>query len=180
MARSKTKPTAKTYKPAATKTSRLYTVEVFLIGHPSRKPHKKDQRISRTIQIRGDQTLEDLHFAIFDAYDRYDEHLYEFQFGEWRKSRGAPRYVHPGSFDEYDDGIAGVADETTIESLGLSVGVVFRYWFDFGDDWWHQITVKAIDESVPDGEYPKIIDRVGKSPPQYPNDEDEDEDDGDE
>lgn len=141
MARSKSKPTAEIRKSAATKTSRLYTVEVCLIGRPTAKPPKKDQRIARTIQIRGDQTLEDLHFAIFDAFDRYDEHLYEFQFGEWRKSRGAPRYVHPGSLDGYDDGIAGAADETTIESLDLAIGRVFRYWFDFGDDWWHQITV---------------------------------------
>ena len=176
MARSKTKPTAKTNKSAATKTSRLYTVEVFLIGGPTGKPPKKSQRISRTIQIRGDDTLGELHLAIFDAYDRYDEHLYEFQFGEWRISRGAPRYVHSDAIDDYDDDIAGLADETTIESLGLSVGSVFRYWFDFGDDWWHQITVKAIDESVPDGEYPMVVDRVGKSPPQYPGDEDEDED----
>jgi hypothetical protein len=178
MARSKTKPAAKSRKPAATKTSRLYTVEVFLIGGPTGKPPKKSQRISRTIQIRGDQTLEELHLAIFDAYDRYDEHLYEFQFGEWRQNRGAPRYVHPDAAD--DDDIAGLADETSIESLGLSVGRIFRYWFDFGDDWWHQLQVKAIDESTPDGEYPKIVDRIGKSPPQYPDYEDEDEDDEDE
>src|SRR5512135_50291 len=34
------------------------------------------QKMSRTIQIRGDQTLEDLHHAIFDAFDRWDEHMY--------------------------------------------------------------------------------------------------------
>jgi hypothetical protein len=33
--------------------------------------------ISRTIEIRGNQTLEDLHHAIFDAFDRFDEHMDE-------------------------------------------------------------------------------------------------------
>ncbi len=32
--------------------------------------------ISRTIQRRGDQTLEHLHGAIFQAYNRFDEHFY--------------------------------------------------------------------------------------------------------
>jgi hypothetical protein len=34
-------------------------------------------------------------------------------------------------------------------------------------DWWHQINVESIDDVVPKGKYPKIINRVGKSPPQY-------------
>ena len=42
---------------------------------------KKNRVISRTIQIRGDQTLEDLHHAIFYAFGREDEHMYEFQVG---------------------------------------------------------------------------------------------------
>ena len=48
----------------------------------------------------------------------------------------------------------------------------FGYWFDFGDDWWHQINVEAIEDQVPKGKFPKVTKRVGKSPPQYP-DEDE-------
>jgi len=31
----------------------------------------------------------------------------------------------------------------------------FGYWFDFGDDWWHQINVIAIDEKPGRGKYPK-------------------------
>jgi len=42
-----------------------------------------------------------------------------------------------------------------------------RYWFDFGDDWWHQINVRAIPEKAATGKYPRIDRRVGKSPPQY-------------
>ncbi len=56
-------------------------------------------------------------------------------------------------------------------SLGLKVGRSFGYWFDFGDDWWHQINVEAIDDKAPKGKFPKVTKRVGKSPPQYADNE---------
>ena len=50
---------------------RLYTLEVFIIAGPiSKKFSKKNKEISRTFQIRGDQTLEELHEVIFEAFDR--------------------------------------------------------------------------------------------------------------
>ena len=48
----------------------------------------------------------------------------------------------------------------------LKVGSQFGYWFDFGDDWWHQINVEAIDK-VPRGKFPKVTKKIGKRPPQY-------------
>ena len=48
------------------------------------------------------------------------------------------------------------------------MGQSFGYWFDFGDDWWHQINVEAIEDKVPRGKFPKVTKREGKSPPQYP------------
>ena len=44
--------------------------------------------------------------------------------------------------------------------------------FDFGDNWWHQIHVTAVEQPVPDGTFPRVTKRVGRSPPQYPDDED--------
>ncbi len=145
----------------------LYTLAVFLIGGPITEEFAKENpEISRTIQIRGDQTLEDLHYAIFDAYDRFDSHMYEFQLG--KRAMEGPRYVLPEAFEDAADGsAAGRVDETDIESLGLKKDRCFGYWFDPGDDWWHQIEVEAVEPNVPAGKYPKITKRVGKSPPQY-------------
>jgi len=155
---------------------RLYTLEVFIIGGPiTEKFVKNNPVVSRTIQIRGDQSLEDLHHAIFDAYGRWDEHMYEFQFGKGPMDPKALRYVLPSASNVdigEDKRPAGSVDQTTIESLNLKVGDRFGYWFDFGDDWWHQINVEAIDEKVPRGKFPKVTKKVGKSPPQYA-DEDE-------
>jgi hypothetical protein len=174
MARPK-KRAAEYHEPAGQAGVRLYTLEVFLLGGQiTEKFAKKNRSVSRTIQIRGDQTLQDLHRAIFDAFDRRDEHMYEFQFGERPMDPKAPRYVLPGAF-EIDLGEenppAGRVDRTRIDSLGLEVGRAFGYWFDFGDDWWHQVNVEAIEEKVPRGKFPKVTKRVGESPPQYLEDE---------
>jgi hypothetical protein len=150
----------------------VYTLEVFLFsgGRMTEKFAKQNPVVSRTIQIRGDQTLEDLHNAIFSAFGRWDEHMYEFQFGKRPMDPKAARYVLPEAFDLADDPPpVGRVDETTIDSLGLKVGDRFGYWFDFGDDWWHQINVEEIGEGVPRGKFPKVIKRVGKNPPQYPD-----------
>jgi len=157
-------------QPADQKQVRIYTLEVFLIdGQISKWIAKKKPVVSRTIKIRGDQTLEVLHLAIFDAFDRWDEHLYEFQFGNGPMDPAGFRYVLPRNFEIERVGkrSAGRLDQTTIGSVGLEVGRSFGYWFDFGDDWWHQIDVEAIDDKSPKGKLPKVIKRVGKSPPQY-------------
>ncbi len=175
MAKSR-KPAAKGKRPAAPGKGRLYTLEVFLLSGPiTAKFAKKNPVVSRTIQMRGDQTLEDLHYAIFGAFDRFDEHMYEFQFGKGPMDPHGPRYVHPSALEsEYgeENPAVGLVDTATLDSLGLKVGDRFGYWFDFGDDWWHQINVEAIEDKVPRGKFPKVTRKVGKSPPQYA-DEDE-------
>ncbi len=139
----------------------LYTLEVVLIsGLISDKFADKNPVVSRTIQIRGDQTLEDLHFAIFDAFGRDDEHLYEFQLGGRRpQDRNATIYRIPMDYvDDWEEPkVAGYSDETTLDSLALRTRRRFFYWFDFGDDWWHQINVLAVDNQVPRGKFPPVI-----------------------
>lgn len=151
---------------------RLFTLEVYVISGPmTEKFVKKNKVICRTIQIRGDQTLEDLHRAIFDAFDREDEHMFEFQVGgKELMDPKARRYGLSGSFDMPMPGsqqATGDVTHTTIDSIDLKVDDTFGYWFDFGDDWWHQIDVVDIEEKAGRGKYPNVTERVGKSPPQY-------------
>ncbi len=152
------------------KDGRLFTLEAFLIDGPMTKAFaKKNKVVSRTIQMFGDQTLENLHDAIFDAFDREDAHMYEFQVsGKGPRDPKARRYVLPMAMEDlFGDKAAGMVTQTTLGSLGLKVNDAFGYWFDFGDDWWHQINVVAIEKKGGRGKYPKIIQRLGESPPQY-------------
>jgi hypothetical protein len=73
--------------------------------------------------------------------------------------------------------MAGDVRTVTIDSLGLEVDEEFGYRFDFGDNWAHQIRVEAI-EDLPGkgkgkGRYPKVVEKAGKSPPQYPDEDEE-------
>ncbi len=117
------------------------------------------------IEIRGDQTLEQLHHAILKAYDRSDDHAYEFQLGKRPHDPNGPDYGVPvpgrqkkGHHD---------ARTTKLDDLDLKLHRAFGYWFDFGDNWYHQVQVEKIEQAIPTVTYPRVIKRVGKSPPQY-------------
>ncbi len=142
----------------------LYVVSVFLTAGPVGE--KFDNKvIRRDIEIRGDQTLEQLHQAIFAAFDRFDEHLYEFQFGKRPFDPAGPNYGVPDP-REREKGY-GDARTTTLGALDLKPDRVFGYLFDFGDEWFHQVQVERIEQAIPTVTYPRVIKRVGKSPPQY-------------
>ncbi|MEH2183928.1 plasmid pRiA4b ORF-3 family protein [Nostoc sp.] len=149
----------------------LYLLEVFLIDGPiTEKFAAENPVVSRTIEIKGSNTLADLHKIIFKAFDRQDEHMYEFQVGGSRpQDPNARRYCIKQAFSSSDFTPAPTGDvsSTSIASLGLSIDDAFGYWFDFGDDWWHQINVINIKDLVQSGKYPRITQRVGASPPQY-------------
>jgi len=155
----------------------LYTLEVFIIDGPmTDKFRKKNRVVSRTIQIRGDQTLRDLHRAIFEAVDREEEHLYEFEVGgKGPRDPKAKRYtLRSAAEDPFGmEEPAGDVSHTTIGSLDLKPKQAFGYWFDFGDDWRHQINVVAIEGQSPKDKYPKVTKRVGESPPRYVDRDDE-------
>ena len=149
----------------------LYVLDVFLVSGPvSDEFVAKNPEISRTIEIKGSHTLEDLHTIIFDAFDREEAHLYEFQVGgRGPQDPNAKRYGLNQAFSDSlfeEEPVEDVAS-TAIASLGLSVDESFGYWFDFGDDWWHQIDVVSIVDRAPEGQHLKVTDRVGDSPPQY-------------
>ncbi len=158
-------------KAAKRRDDRLFTLDTYIIGGPITEEFaQKNEVVCRTIQVRGNQTLHALHNAIFDAFDREDEHMYEFQVGGKKPMDPKARcYVLPMAMDSpfEDRKPAGNVTRATIGSLGLKKGQAFYYWFDFGDDWWHQINVAAIEDKAPPGKYPKVIKRVGESPPQY-------------
>jgi hypothetical protein len=144
----------------------LYELDVMLIEGPVTEAFaKKNPEVIRTIEIKGHQTLADLHRILFQAFDREDEHMYEFQVGgQGPNDPAARRY---GLAVAMEPEMAGDVAKTSINDLNLVEGEIFGYWFDFGDDWWHAIEVRTIQSKAKQGRYPRITNRVGASPPQY-------------
>ena len=115
----------------------------------------------RVIEIDASSTLEDLHLAIQEAVDFDNDHLYEFYISRTERSRDRIR------FDDENGGIYDV----TLESLyPLGKGKKLFYLFDYGDNWVFQITKsrKKPTEPMKGIEYPRVVERVGKNPEQYP------------
>ncbi|MDA1347847.1 MAG: plasmid pRiA4b ORF-3 family protein [Chloroflexi bacterium] len=161
-------------RPRRDPNATLYVVKVALA---------EQKTVWRRIAIRSDQTLEDLHSAIFQAFDRFDEHLYSFYLtppgARGRVAlRDAVEYACQFMFEESDpwgDAPAHDAGVTAIGSLGLTTGRTLRYLFDFGDDWWHDITIEQTDGRPGRAKYPHLTEKHGASPPQYPEPEDDEE-----
>jgi len=168
-------------KPAAPKIARIYTLDVSLASAPvTTEFAKRNPVVSRTIEVRGTNTLDQLHEAIFRAFDRFDAHMYEFEFAESAMHPGGRRIGLPTSrYSPFSDPKDDPEDalRTRIDSLYLGAGEAFGYLFDFGDEWWHRIDVVSIEEKTATGRYPRITQRVGESPPQYVDEEEWDEDD---
>lgn len=151
----------------------LYTLEVAITGGPMTDEFvARNPVVSRTIEIRADQTLDQLHRAIFEAFGRWDDsHLSEFNLGAGVMDMDGDRYVLPSIFDDPERSevtpAAGNTTQTRIGGLGLQVGRVFWYCYDFGDDWQHRIEVIAVGEAEPKVKYPRVVASVGESPPQH-------------
>lgn len=153
---------------------KMYRFKVSIVGITN---------LHRVIEASGNCTFDDLHDAIFEAFDQYDEHLYSFFITKSdSKSRRsivqAPEITHPEAMEDF----MGFGKKTrstaitTIDDVKLEVKDVFHYLFDFGDDWWHRIRVESITESSSGKKSVRIVKSVGQSPPQYPEYVDEDED----
>jgi hypothetical protein len=139
--------------------------------------------IYRIIEILENQTLLDFHNIIFSAFDRYDEHLYSF-FMTKKATRSiqarynAPEYTINFKPDDkalfFYDKKKYDGSKSKIGTLRLSEKDKFYYLFDFGDCWWHEITLLSIIKTDKIQGFPKIVKSVGDSPEQYPDNDGDD------
>ncbi|HLW01903.1 MAG TPA: plasmid pRiA4b ORF-3 family protein [Ktedonobacterales bacterium] len=117
----------------------------------------------RRIEMRGDQTLHDLHEAIQQAFNWDNDHLYAFFLS------GKPWDRQTAYESPFGEGERSAA-KYRLEHLSLQPGQQIAYIFDFGDELDHRIKLEAIipGGTQPGGDYPQITERHGEAPPQYP------------
>jgi hypothetical protein len=60
------------------------------------------------------------------------------------------------------------ADEVTIGSLPLEPGQAMVFHFDFGDDWMFDVKLERIEPPGTTIKAPRIMEKHGKAPEQYP------------
>ena len=119
------------------------------------------KRVFRTIELRSEQTLDDLHFAIQRAIGWDADHLYSFYMNGQLYDR---RYAFACP---YEDDCPPCTDEAIIGELGLVVKHKFLYYFDYGDSHLFEVEVVGIRPQAEPGKYPRVVDSRGEAPRQY-------------
>lgn len=108
----------------------------------------------RRLLVPADMTLADLHDAIQASMGWLDGHLHEFDIG-------FARYGDRSAIDDVDE----EADVTLADIIDAGVKR-FRYTYDFGDDWLHQIAVEATSPPEEGQRYPACVGGKSACPPE--------------
>ena len=113
----------------------------------------------RHIKISGDCTLEELHFAIIDAFALDDDHAHVFfpDNKAWSGDGYYSMYIEDEEKYTCDFFLSDVLEEKQ----------KFMYIFDFGDEWRFSCRVLRITDE--ECGKPEIIRTVGEAPEQYPD-----------
>jgi hypothetical protein len=113
----------------------------------------------RRVRVPRDITLRMLHRVIQAAMAWQDYHLHEFEIGD-------RRYGEPD-----DEALPG--DERTYNESNVKLGALidrgverFRYVYDFGDGWEHEIVVEKALPLDPERPYPSLVTGKRACPPE--------------
>jgi hypothetical protein len=149
----------------------VYVLKADLVGY---------QGVHRTIAVRSDQRLVDVHNALQAALGWDDDHLYSFWLRGTFWARDGSEYTHPFHAAEPNllgslaIGPAPKSAAARLDRLKLRKGQRIAYLFDFGDEWRVALTLRQI--TADDGQpYPRLLESVGDAPPQYPDYDDVEE-----
>jgi hypothetical protein len=115
----------------------------------------------RRIAMPADATLDDLVGWILSAVNFDSDHLYEFIYRD-RLGRQV-RASHP----EMEEG--PWTDQVQIGELPLEPGQSMQLIYDFGDNWEFDVRLESVTPGRGRGKLPRILEKHGKSPQQYPN-----------
>ena len=117
---------------------------------------ENDEPWSRTVEVKENFTLQNLHKYIQKIIEFDDDHLYEFSVGKNLRNRGD-----------------SIPKKTKLNEIYPLTGYKLYYLFDFGDCWLFQIK-KSRKKKNEDKhtKYPVLIESSGVNPEQYPYYED--------
>jgi hypothetical protein len=118
----------------------------------------------RTVEIESDTTLDEMHGVMQSLLDFDNDHCYDFFTGKTpRDSRNS--LGQDGGFSTASKKLKKI---TLADVFPLPSGHYLFYWFDFGDDWKFQISLKKESEKEAGTRYPRVIAEKGPQPIQYP------------
>lgn len=113
--------------------------------------------IWRRIVVSDELTLFQLHNIIQIAFNWANMHLYQFKIAEYKVDMD-------GGFGLSIESEGLNVKEVKLKDFALSEKDTFTYWYDFGDDWRHQIQIEKTSQLGP--EYPVCLAGKRNAPPE--------------
>lgn len=105
-------------------------------------------KIYRKLIIPSNITMADLHLVIQIAMGWENYHLFQFSDKKFDSTITVQSDIEEEDFfDEYKDDMISAEDLTLAEFLTHTNGKSFWYWYDFGDDWWHKISIQKLNKT---------------------------------
>jgi hypothetical protein len=117
----------------------------------------------RVIDIPNHRTLSTLNRAICCAYDRWDNQLWSFYFGQPGK-RGTQEYVTYKDKRRFGRKTKS-GHEAKLKFLPLQQHQLFYYVWSYDQQWWHRIEFLGVQPMNPDVQYPLVVESHGDAPP---------------
>jgi hypothetical protein len=111
----------------------------------------------RRVQVPGSITLERLHTVIQKAMGWRDAHLHEFETGGRRYGQPEPDEPHYKVEAEW---------KLTLRAAAPTEGARFRYLYDLGDGWGHEVLVEAIQALAAPFKHPGCLAGERACPPE--------------
>ena len=141
--------------------------------HLFRVALQDEPTLLREIEIASDKKLVDLAQAIVRAFDFEFDHAFGFYSALRGREvmRAQPKYEVFADMGERDD--SGSVKRTRVAEAFPAVGHTMLFLFDYGDDWRFVVEVIGLGEKEPKVRYPRVLSKVGRSPEQYPDWNDE-------
>jgi hypothetical protein len=115
----------------------------------------------RRIEVPGDVTLAQLHAIIQRVMGWDDYHMWSFQVGETEYQTGSGEMFDFGGSPKPRSPAS-----TTLEQATEARRISFRYWYDFGDDWFHTLKVERVAHPEPLAIYPRCLEGERACPPE--------------
>lgn len=112
--------------------------------------------IWRRLLVRSDSTIADLHYALQIAFGWNDAHLNLF-------------HIHGQDYGVYHDGGTSFStdpDQVRLCDFKFRINERFRYEYDFGDGWQHEVRVEASLAQDEKCTYPCCIGGKRRAPPE--------------
>lgn len=129
-----------------------------------------DRKTFRIIEIKGENTLDELANIIVESFDFDMDHAFGFY------NNIDDLYSSDEVYELFAD-IDG-CDPTVDNAQGVKKTKIYSvfepekkmlFLFDYGDDWIFLIECQSMTEPLEKTRYPRITKKVGKSPEQYPD-----------